>query len=161
MKLLALDPGSFQSAFLLFDIEREEILDKGILPNTEIFKMLLESDADHLCIEAIASYGMAVGAEVFETVFWSGRFTEYWISVLNKPTSRLFRRDVKMNLCNSMRAKDANIRQALIDRFGQPGTKKAPGKTYGISKDIWSALAIAVTWKDLQKNGVDSILMTI
>jgi hypothetical protein len=44
-----------------------------------------------------------------------------------------------------MKAKDANIRQALIDKIGPQGTKKDPGPTYGISKDVWSALAIAVT----------------
>ncbi len=41
-----------------------------------------------------------------------------------------------------------NIRQALIDRFGPPGKKKAPGATYGLSGDMWSALAVAVTFTD-------------
>ncbi|MGH7470493.1 MAG: hypothetical protein ACRENP_21315 [Longimicrobiales bacterium] len=53
-----------------------------------------------------------------------------------------------MHLCKNPKAKDQNIRQALIDLLGAPGTKKNPGPTYGISGDAWSALAIAVTARD-------------
>jgi hypothetical protein len=59
------------------------------------------------------------------------------------------RRVVKLALCGDSRAKDANIRQALIDRFGGSaavGRKAAPGPLYGIHRDVWSALAIAVTY---------------
>jgi len=58
---------------------------------------------------------------------------------------------VKMHLCGQARAKDANIRQALIDRFGGAaaiGRKAAPGPLYGISGDVWQALGLAVTWWD-------------
>ena len=57
--------------------------------------------------------------------------------------------EVKMNLCHSAKANDADIRQALIDRFG-PGKQKAiglkgsPGPLYGVSKHCWAALALAV-----------------
>jgi hypothetical protein len=30
--------------------------------------------------------------------------------------------------------------------FGPPGTKKFPGVLYGISNDVWAALAVAVTY---------------
>ena len=57
----------------------------------------------------------------------------------------IYRLDEKLNLCQDSRAKDANIRQALIDRFasgtpnGGKGTKKAPGWFYGFSDDVWQA----------------------
>jgi hypothetical protein len=90
---------------------------------------------------------MAVGAEVFDTVWWAGRFAEACQRV---PVVMLPRRAVKLALCADSRAKDANIRQALIDRFGGKdaaiGRKAAPGPLYGISRDMWSALAIAVTY---------------
>ena len=46
--------------------------------------------------------------------------------------------------------RDANIRQALIDRYGPGkdraiGRKLSPGPLYGLSGDCWSALAVAVT----------------
>jgi len=44
-----------------------------------------------------------------------------------------------------MKAKDANIRQALIDKLGPVGTKKSPGPLWGVKSHIWSALAVAVT----------------
>lgn len=56
--------------------------------------------------------------------------------------------EVKKHLCHNGAAKDSNIRQALIDRFGPPGVKKEPGILYGVKKDIWAAMAIAVTWFD-------------
>ena len=58
----------------------------------------------------------------------------------------IYRKDEKMNLCGSMKAKDSNIIQALIDRFAPntpnkgKGTKKEPGWFYGFKKDIWLSL---------------------
>jgi len=99
-----------------------------------------------IACEWIESYGMAVGASVFRTVHAVG-----WLNA-KAPTMRLIpRRDIKMHLCGSMRAKDANVRQALIDRFGLPGTKKKPGLIYGIKSHYWAALAVAVTAMDLEK----------
>ena len=36
----------------------------------------------------------------------------------------------------------------MISRYGKQRTVKNKGKTYGISKDVWSALAIATWLKD-------------
>lgn len=90
---------------------------------------------------------MAVGKEVFETCVWIGRFKE--IALLKDiQVEYIYRKEEKINLCNSMKAKDTNIRQALIDRFGIVGTKKNPGWFYGFKKDIWSAYAVGVTYLD-------------
>jgi len=67
-----------------------------------------------------------------------------------------------MHLCKNNRAKDANIRQALLDRFPatgggkapQIGTKKQPGPLYGVTSHLWSALAVAVTWADTQPGDI-------
>lgn len=103
---------------------------------------------DALAIEMIASYGMPVGREVFETCVWIGRFIEAW----GGPYTLVYRKDVKLHLCGQPRAKDSNIRQALIDRYGGKdravGKKATPGPLYGVSADVWSALAIAVTFAD-------------
>lgn len=150
MKLLAIDPGNEQSAYVLYDgINIEQF---GILPNTLLRGYLDKTacsqiQADHLAIEMIASYGMAVGKSVFETCVWIGRFIECW----GENHSFVYRKDVKMYLCGSMKAKDANIRQAVMDRYGSTrekaiGTKKSPGALYGVSKDVWAALAIAITY---------------
>lgn len=147
---MAIDPGPVQSAWMTFDpsTDRPEMF--GIDPNAELLSRLRRSmDAfDTLLIEKIEAMGMAVGAEVFETVWWSGRFAE---AVHPIAVERITRRQVKLHLCGNMRAKDPNVRQALIDRFGGPdaiGRKATPGPLYGIAADVWSALAVAVTFAD-------------
>lgn len=143
MQIISIDPGPKQSAWLHY---RDGAIGTfGLIPNEDVLQILRSgSNADHLACEMIQSYGMAVGKEVFETCLWIGRFIEAW----GRPYTLIYRKDVKMHLCGSTRAKDGNIRQALIDRFGAAGTKKAPGATYGISKDVWAALAVAATFSD-------------
>jgi hypothetical protein len=119
--------------------------------NAELLEIIEVTMASVLAIEMVASYGMAVGATVFETCVWSGRFIERWlVSDKRRPEPvRVYRKEVKIHLCGSMRAKDANIRQALIDRYGGKesaiGKKANPGPLYGMSGDCWSALAVAIT----------------
>jgi hypothetical protein len=80
---------------------------------------------DKVIIEMVASYGMAVGKEVFDTCVWIGRFKQKAIEN-DIDVEYIYRKEEKINLCQSMKAKDSNIRQALIDRFGVVGTKKNP-----------------------------------
>ena len=97
---------------------KNETLELGIY-NQNTYKI------DKLVIEMIASYGMPVGKEVFETCVWIGRFEELG-RLQNIDVEYVYRKDEKMNICHSMKAKDSNIRQALIDRFGEVGTKRNP-----------------------------------
>lgn len=147
--VLAIDPGPAQSAYVVWD--GSAIDQRGIVPNDRILELIRDRNPiDHACellaVERVAHYGsgMPVGIEVFDTVEWSGRFIQEWTHS-GRGFRRVFRREVKMFLCGSMKAKDANIRQALIDRYGPPGTKKAPGVTHGISNHLWAAFAIAAT----------------
>lgn len=151
MAVLAIDPGPIHSAMVLLDDER--VVASFYAPNDSIATVLgaavMEDNERPVAIEMIASYGMSVGAEVFETCVWIGRFME--IAGPHRVT-RIKRGEVKMHLCNTTAAKDGNVRQALIDRFGGKdaaiGKKKTPGPLYGISGDKWAALAVAVTIAD-------------
>lgn len=142
MIILALDPGPEKTGWVIYD--GKSVLHAGIMPNAVVLADLPSRNAkdERLVVEMIASYGMPVGREVFETCVWIGRFIQAW----PRPDEVRFvyRKDVKLELCGSTKAKDANIRQALIDRVGAPGTKKAPGPTYGLSGDMWAALGVAV-----------------
>jgi hypothetical protein len=120
----------------------------AIAPNDELLAMLrrLEAeDADVVVVEQVESYGMAVGREVFETVRWAGRFEEAAAPV---PVALLPRRAVKLAICASPKANDANIRAALLDRYGGKAAGRIGGPLAGIVKDLWSALAIAVTYSE-------------
>jgi hypothetical protein len=153
--ILAIDPGPVKSAWVVYDPDSPEpIIQAGIEENDDLILRALneefEIEIDEVVIEMVASYGMAVGASVFETCVTIGRFVQLFSRL---PVSMMYRKDVKMHLCHSMRAKDANIRQAIIDRLGPPGTKKHPGKTFGVKADIWAALACAVTFADTRPKG--------
>lgn len=151
MVILAIDPGNIESAFV--------VLNKGLKPiefgKVDNYRLLEELHMDrfqkieyveHFVIEAVASYGMAVGKEVFDTCIWIGRF---WERANFENKQYIYRKDEKMNLCHSMKANDSNIRQALIDRFGVVGTKANKGWFYGVSKDVWAAIAVGVTYSDM------------
>ena len=152
--ILAIDPGSEKSAFVLYapDHNRSFPLYRfGKHDNTFLLEQLPQWGAAlpgmTLAIEMIASYGMPVGREVFETCVWIGRFVQAWPG----PHQLVYRREVKLHLCGSVRAKDGNVRQALIDRHGGAtaiGKKASKGPLYGCSADVWAALGVAVYWTD-------------
>lgn len=150
--ILAIDPGNEYSAAVLLDSAGAPI-ESWKEPNEEVLSRIpwvrRMAAAEHLAIEMIASYGMPVGAEVFETCVWIGRFIQAW----DGPYTKVYRRDVKMFLCGNNSAKDGNIRQSLIDRFGGKdkaiGKKKNPGPLHGFHDDLWAALAVGVTWREV------------
>lgn len=141
--VLAIDPGTDLSAYVLWSNRLEEF---GILRNAELNDLLRRHEwgSNVQCvIEMVASYGMPVGAEIFQTVLWIGRFVESWRRRFDHDPELIFRREVKLHHCGKTAAKDSNIRQSLVDKYGKPGTKSKPGLTYGLKKDIWQAFALA------------------
>ncbi len=149
--ILGIDPGPKQTAFALWCGDYLGLF--NILPNDEFIKWIRVQSAmgSIPVIEMIQSFGMPVGKEIFETVLLIGRIIEIY-DCQNLKANLVYRKDIKLHLCGTPRAKDSNIRQALIDRFGSPGTKKSPGILHGVSKDVWAALACAIFWQD--KEGV-------
>lgn len=146
--LYAIDPGPEQSA--LVQITPHGTVSGFIRSNVQLVALCRapKGISAHLVIEQIASYGMPVGAEVFDTCVWIGRFAEAWEqSECDATLSLMPRRAVKLALCGSMKAKDPNIRQALIDRYGGPQSVKKGGPLAGIKSHLWAALALAVTYQ--------------
>ena len=148
--ILAIDPGNIESAYCIIEKETYKPIEFGKIDNQQLLRQIgLFKNIDCIVIEKVASYGMAVGKEVFDTCEWYGRFIQKYCDTNdNLNIECVFRKEVKINLCNSMKAKDSNIRQALIDRFGVVGIKKKPGWFYGFKKDIWSAYAVGITYLD-------------
>lgn len=141
--ILAIDPGTTQSGWCVYDPEGKGVLRSGVWGNKEMLDNIAPGMSATLAIEMVASYGMAVGREVFETVRWIGRFQQAWREP--EAVRLIYRRDVKLHLCGSMRAKDTNVWQALIDKLGPVGTKAEPGPLYGVKSHARSAVAVAVT----------------
>lgn len=150
--LLAIDPGNIESAYVIVDDNLKPV-EFGKIPNEDMLATINSATyygkITEVAIEMVACYGMPVGAEVFDTCVWIGRFIQEAEGFAD--ITYVYRKDEKIHLCGNMRAKDANIRQALIDRFGVVGTKKNKGWFYGFRSDIWSAYAVAVTYHDMKK----------
>lgn len=151
--ILAIDPGTTHSGYCVYD--GECVIHSGVMQNDEMLAYLMREhfriNGYAIAIEMIASYGMAVGRDVFETCLWIGRFMQAWHTPAT--VKLVYRRDVKLHLCGTTKAKDPNVRQALLDMFPrtgggktpQIGTKGRPGPLYGVSTHAWAALGVAVT----------------
>lgn len=155
MKILAIDPGNVLSGWCLIDDETLKPLSFNKSENHLLLDLLNRDEPlwpiDTIVIERVASYGMAVGKEVFQTCEWIGRFAQK-AEDLGIPVDYLYRRQEKLHICGDSKAKDSNIRQALIDRFAEhdlkngKGTKDNPDWFYGFRADIWSAYSVGLTW---------------
>ncbi len=154
MKILAIDPGNIESGYAIIQMPDFKLIEFGKIENYELLKKIEEQfkfdrTIDAVAVEMVASYGMAVGKSVFDTCVWIGRFVQ---ALANDGVDYVYRKDEKMCLCGSMKAKDSNIRQALIDRYAKhdfkngKGVKNNPDTFYGVSKDVWQAIAVGVTY---------------
>lgn len=154
MIVIGCDPGYRETALVMFDGSRiawhTTEANENILATLECHGP--EFKGAVLVIEQMqlftSNYG--VGAEIFDSVYWSGQFAHAW-----KPmrVERLLRAKVRGHL-GASKGGDAAVRASLIHRFGPYkelaiGSKAKPGKCYGISGHEWQALAIAVTFHDL------------
>lgn len=157
-RILAIDPGPERSALVVLEDGRPTLtmIDTNAAIRYTLLTGPLYQDWNHrettVVIEQVEAMGMPVGREVFETVFYSGRFAECW----GGPWVRIPRSAVKLHHCHSRRANDAAIRQALLDRFGPGkdkaiGVKRAPGPLYNIKSHLWPALAVGLVHYDTQE----------
>lgn len=148
--IIAIDPGPLVQSFVIFDGKR--VVSSGNVSVKELCIILQENPGLLAACEYIDCMGMAVGSETFATVFNIGRL--YSAATIMRLIPR---RDVKLHLCGNNRAKDSNVRRALLDKVGPTGTKKQPGPCYGVSEHLWSALAVAVTAMDCEQTGNEVI----
>ena len=83
MKIMAIDPGNVYSAYCILDAEYK-LYEFAKTENKTVMKKLLDilDDLDEVVIERIASYGMPVGRDVFETC--------EWIAVVQMPKMQTF-----------------------------------------------------------------------
>ena len=156
--IFAVDPGNTHSGFAIIRMPDFALCEFGKVENEELLIMLDSYSrakvVDAFAIEMVASYGMAVGKDVFETCVWIGRFIQ---AIHPKESTFVYRKDEKLCLCGSLKAKDSNIRQALIDRYAKfdfksgKGVKKKPDTFHGVSKDVWQSIAVGVTYYENQQ----------
>ena len=164
MRILAIDPGSVESGYVIMDGYKP--IEFGKIRNTDLISKIFNMDIDSekrpeaMAVEMIASYGKPVGKDVFETCVWIGRFWQEFRNIVSGPVEQIYRMEEKMMICHDSKAKDPNIRQALIDRFADhdfkngKGTKDNPDWFYGFSKDVWMAYAVGVVYLDKKQEKI-------
>lgn len=152
MMILGIDPGTDQSGWCDYDSDTRRVVDCGVDRNDQIIKCCHGPECEdvHLVIEMVQSYGSrTLGRPLFETCVWIGRFMEAaegnFASI-----NRIHRGECCLHLCGKRQSKDSYMHEALRDKLGEKGTKKAPGPLFGIRSHAWQALAVAVTWVETQ-----------
>ncbi len=165
MLTIAIDPGTTKSAYSLLDPVSLTLHQFGKVPNEDLLGLIRDNafGEAHLVIEMIKSYGMAFGDSTIETCVYIGRLIE----AHRRPYSLIPRKTIVSELCGKATAKDSNVRRALIDMYSARfpsklgggkvpaiGTKSSPGPLYGVSNDVWSAIAIGIAWYNKTSRGL-------
>lgn len=196
MRVLAIDPGPTTSGAVLCTFPLRIHYADPSVPTRHLADFLTYDNCrrpwagldngrleggDVVLLEKIVHYGGKIhaGADTFETCYESGIIARS-AELSGVSVYRIDRREIKLHLCGNPRAKDPEIRTAIVDRYGggekaiggircrickgkgsrgreramcQPcagsGWQAPRGPLYDISSHAWSALALAVTWWDL------------
>ena len=96
MKIVAIDPGTTQSAMVIMDAVTLRPLEMHKLPNDDLqmyIKCMRFEETDRAVIEMLQSYGQLIGRDVLETAVWIGRFYETLKRKLYYPPDYVYRMD--------------------------------------------------------------------
>jgi hypothetical protein len=122
----------------------------------EIRELIRLPEYELVAIEYPHPRGESMYTQLVDAIRWIGRYE----GAHGADLSYIDRKDVKMTLCGRcVGVGDSNIRAALLSRYpatgggkiGQVGTKKLPGPLFGVSKDMWAALGVAITWNETKR----------
>lgn len=153
--IIGIDPGPTESAWIALVNGRVEAFAKEL--NDDVLAKVKGFARDSvIVIETPQPYGVSVGQETFDTVFWAGRF--FQVAHQQESGYAIRRGDVKRLLFGKVAGiKDADIWDYCIQQFGgtkekavgRKGTKKkpgTPGPLYGVTADCRQALGVALAW---------------
>lgn len=151
MRIYAIDPGQTHSGVVILN---DGSIDAAY-PSVDNWLIMRElelhpGDGTVLAIETMQATYCQVAQSVIDTLIWIGEFKHAW-----RPRQAVLisRQRVKQLIGCSVKASDSGVRMALIERLGQPGTKRKPGPTYGVTSHAWSALAVAVAAQESVQPG--------
>lgn len=139
MKILAVDPAPEESAWVMWDTETHDFYGARMgldLVGDIVLWPFLGPRVDICAIEFPQSYGVNAGLSLFLTAFEAGRVAR---SLEISTEIRLYGRPAVKGQIGGKN--DSEIRKSLMMRHGEA---KKGQKLYGVKKDIWAALALAV-----------------
>jgi len=155
--VIAIDPGPLTSALVVMDGPRS-IVEAMIVDNASAreFVAFHRHERPVYAIEYTPPYTLTMGGgrayvprQVVDTAIEIGRL---WECAADGPVSLVSRLDVKKHLLGRATGGDPDVRAALLDCWGcrstreAKGTAKAPGPLAAITKDLWAALGVGVTF---------------
>jgi hypothetical protein len=150
---IAIDPGPEESAWIFWDgkkILRAENLTNDVMVDWLAHPVPPHYGEELVCaIEQIRGFGVMASDKLFDTCCWTGRFLQafgadrtFWVP----------RKKAAAHICGvGGISKDSFVREAIIARFGGKEATKKGGELHGISKHLWPALAVALTFWDTTK----------
>ena len=138
MKILAVDPYPERSAWVIYNCIEERLISYGMERNGTILFTIrdLDRQVGNLVI-GMTSVDRMPAYDVCWAYIWAGRFIEAFTG----PYTLLYYEEIELNLCGG--SKGCDVKQALLKRLNGLDT------AHSVDKDIWFALAIAVTYGDL------------
>lgn len=144
MIILGVDPGPEKSAYIEWDHINKKIYNIGIVNNKDFISNCIRyNQFKHnlfLAIEVPKIFGNKVWQQVIDTAFIAGQI----VGKINFPFKKVAPNEWKLHITGKRGANDQLVKQALMARFGPKGTKKNPGKLYGLKTHLWDTLGIAV-----------------
>lgn len=170
MRLLAIDPGTTQSAYAMLN-EDYSLVSAAKVENEVLLTLVKDGEWDEMaieCMEARHVVNGVIGSETYDTCYWIGRY-EQVAHDRGKPVHRIYRTQERTRLIPTKKNKlpphpdtvgqgaDSQIRATLIRRFAKHDKKNGKGKAahkdvfYGFAKDMWSAFAVGVVHLDMER----------
>jgi len=152
MRIIGIDPGPATSGWVEINTAGQ-VVAATEYANDDVCRKLFEyNPGDLIAIEDFTPYGKSLGQESMATIKWVGEFRQFCkhdgLHYIEIP-----RPEVKLHHCDCRTAKDSDVRDAMIHRYGPGkdcaiGLKKSPGPLYGIKTHLWPALAVALVALD-------------
>lgn len=143
MVILAIDPGTHESGFCLYDVLQGKVISCGVMLNDDMLKIVRDDRSDMLAIEGFKARGNVIDNNCVQTIRWEGRFQQAW--GCPEDVHLVSRAAVKKFLGLPGSANDAKVNARLREIVGEKGTKMNPGPTYAVSSHAWPALGVALT----------------
>ena len=153
MLILGIDPGNTKSGWVLWQpgvkVHASAKDDGGAMWNERLLSACRTSPSlktiDLIVIERMVIYQADMGT-IHDTIVFYGRLIEIF-SQRGAEVLLVKRSDVRSHfkIPGGKGSVDAKVTAAVKQCVGEPGTKQAPGPTYGVTGHSWQALAAAIT----------------
>ena len=160
MRIIAIDPGTTHSGYVVFNTSDMSFTEHGKIKNEDLAERMAillqtrkqyEQPIERVIIENITPQGV-FGKTTIETCKWLGRFDLIASLFLRRGAHSyvyINRSTVKKHLLGKVNGmRDTHVRKAVIQRIHPNFSRKNPGPLAGVTKDTWSALALALVYTD-------------